>query len=262
MEEKVGVVVPSFNRPHQTLRAVKSALAQSYPPNQIVVVDDGSHASNAGILADLLRDLPVELIATSPSRHPGIARNVGVAALQTKWVAFLDSDDLWTPEKLKVQLRLMAENGANVSCTNAFVNDFESQTLYLKKSKNEFLLTKSLLKNNNVINSSVIIERDLLLAVGGIASSYSARGSEDYATWLRVSTLSRWLYIANPLAVYTANSPDSLRESNEFPQKYLHVSGILDFASWLESEKKTNSFLFRAYLKFIPSIISIMLRKS
>lgn len=255
MDEKVGVVVPTFNRPYLTLRAVKSALDQSYPPEQIVVVDDGSDPSNSVLLASLLNDLQVELIVTSPSRHPGIARNIGVSALKTKWVAFLDSDDVWVPQKLECQLRSMLESGTRASCTNAFINQKDSELLYLKKSKDAFLETKSLLKSNEIINSSVIIDRELLLEVGGIASSYSVRGAEDYATWLRISTLTKWRYFSNPSVVYSLDSLDSLRESNELPQKYVHVSGILDFASWLEHKKAINSIYLRIYLKFIPMII-------
>jgi glycosyltransferase involved in cell wall biosynthesis len=261
MDEKVGVVVPTFNRPHFTLRAVKSALNQSCPPEQIVVVDDGSDSSNSELLANLLSGLNVELIVTSPSRHPGIARNIGVSALRTKWVAFLDSDDVWVPHKLESQIRSMVEYGTKASCTNAFINQIDSELLYLQKSKDGILKTKSLMKSNEIINSSVIIDRELLLEVGGIASSYSVRGAEDYATWLRVSTLTKWKYLSNPSVIYSIESLDSLRKSNEFPQKYLHVSGILDFASWLEHKKAIKSIYLRIFLKLLPMIVSFSRRK-
>jgi chromosome segregation ATPase len=70
-----------------------------------------------------------------------------------------------------------------------------------------------------VINSSAVVDRILLERVGNVASSYSSRGAEDFATWLRISTFTDWLYLPEPLVVYTADSPDSLRKSNEFSQK-------------------------------------------
>jgi glycosyltransferase involved in cell wall biosynthesis len=255
MNADVGVVIPSFNRPIETKRAVESVLRQTVLPRQIVVVDDGSNSENVRILSDLLEELKVELIFMPASRHPGIARNYGIARLSTKWVAFLDSDDVWVPEKLETQINGMEASKADASCTNAYVNYIDSDALYLPKFKSKWLNTKLLLNDNRVINSSVVVDRILLERVGNVASSYSSRGAEDFATWLRISTITDWLYLSEPLVVYTADSPDSLRKSNEFSQNYLHVSGILDFQSWLESRGESRGKLIRLYLKFLSPLV-------
>jgi glycosyltransferase involved in cell wall biosynthesis len=206
-------------------------------------------------LSDLLEELKVELIFMPASRHPGIARNYGIARLSTKWVAFLDSDDVWIPEKLETQINEMEASKADASCTNAYVNFINSDSLYLPKLKSRWLNTNLLLKDNKVINSSAVVDRILLERVGNVASSYSSRGAEDFATWLRISTFTDWLYLPEPLVVYTADSPDSLRKSNEFSQNYLHVSGILDFQSWLESRGESRGKLIRLYLKFLSPLV-------
>jgi teichuronic acid biosynthesis glycosyltransferase TuaG len=113
-------------------------------------------------LSDLLEELKVELIFMPASRHPGIARNYGIARLSTKWVAFLDSDDLWVPEKLETQMNAMEASKANASCTNAYVDYIDSDALYLPKFKSKWFNTKSLLKDNQVINSSAVVDRILL----------------------------------------------------------------------------------------------------
>lgn len=255
MYADVGVVIPSFNRPIETERAVASVLNQTVLPRQIVVVDDGSDSENVRILSGYLENLEVELILIPPSRHPGIARNSGISKLSTKWVAFLDSDDVWLPEKLEVQINEMTASNSAASCTNAYVNFINSESLYLPKLKTKWLQTKMLLRGNLVINSSVVVERLLLESVGNVASSYSSRGAEDFATWLRISTFTDWLYLPEPLVVYADDSPDSLRKSNEFSQNYLHISGILDFQSWLESRGESRGKFIRLYLKLLSPLV-------
>jgi len=258
MYADVGVVIPSFNRPIETKRAVESVLRQTILPRQIVVVDDGSETKNAGILVELLQDSEVEVFFIPASRHPGIARNRGIAKLSTKWIAFLDSDDEWMPSKLETQINELESSKSLASCTNAYVNFVKSEKLYLPKIKTSRLNTKMLMKKNQIINSSVVVDRLLLKSVGNVASSYSTRGAEDFATWLRVSTLSDWLYLPEPLVIYSDNSLDSLRRSDEFPQNYLHVSGILDFQSWLESRGESRRKLIHLYFKLLP----IMMQKN
>lgn len=255
MYADVGVVIPSFNRPIETKKAVESVLRQTLLPRQIVVVDDGSDSENVRTLTGLLQNLDVELISIPASRHPGIARNSGIAKLSTRWVAFLDSDDEWIPEKLEIQISEMQVSNAAASCTNAYVNFINSDSMYLPELKAGWLKTKMLLKKNQVINSSVVVDRLLLERVGNVASSYSSRGAEDFATWLRISTFTDWLYLPEPLVVYTDNSPDSLRRSNEFSQNYLHVSGVLDFQSWLDSRGESRGKLLHLYLKLLAPIV-------
>jgi len=255
MYADVGVVIPSFNRPIETKRAVESVLGQTLLPSQIVVVDDGSDTENVRILAGLLQNSGVELISIPATRHPGIARNNGIAKLSTRWVAFLDSDDEWVPEKLEMQIKEMQASNADASCTNAYVNFINSESLYLPNLRAGRLKTKMLLKENQVINSSVVVDRLLLERIGNVASSYSSRGAEDFATWLRISTFTDWLYLPEPLVVYTTDSPDSLRKSNEFSQNYLHVSGILDFQSWLESRGESRGKIIHLYLKFLSALV-------
>ena len=105
----VTVVVPYFNAADSIARALDSVVAQSMPPAEIVVVDDGSAAEDAERLRRLLdsgRYGPVRLIALGENRGPSAARNAGWDAAAQPFVAFLDADDSWHPEKLQRQLNL------------------------------------------------------------------------------------------------------------------------------------------------------------
>lgn len=100
----VTVVIPTVNRPHLLVRAVRSALTQTLPPREIVVVQDGDHA---GALAELSKLTDPRIVVTrpeTPSADAGAtSRNVGVRTATSEWVAFLDDDDEWLPHKLQAQ---------------------------------------------------------------------------------------------------------------------------------------------------------------
>ncbi len=106
----VSVVIPTHNRPEFLVEAVESALAQTVPPLEVIVVDDGSDTDPAPRLAPL--GATVRLIRLPRAGGANAARNLGIDAAQGTVIAFLDDDDVWLPEKLARQLDAMAETGA------------------------------------------------------------------------------------------------------------------------------------------------------
>jgi teichuronic acid biosynthesis glycosyltransferase TuaG len=251
----VGVVVPTFNRPTETLRAINSVLQQTVLPSEIVIIDDGSKPDCAEELKKLLSGLDVRLVWNEPSRHPGIARNQGIALLTTRWVAFLDSDDFWLPDKLEKQLLVAQKHRVKAICSNAYLDSSSKKIEFSNQKKSRIFKLKFLLKRNLIINSSVLVDRSLLNEVQGVACSYSVRGVEDYATWLRIASRTNWFYIGEPLVVYESNSKDSLRISNFFENRYNQINAILDFQSWSESKNRTKGFFVKLYLKGIAIFV-------
>ncbi|MEM9734027.1 MAG: glycosyltransferase family A protein [Pseudomonadota bacterium] len=105
----ISVIIPSYNRPQLTLRAVSSALSQTLPPLEVIVVDDGSRSAvSEQDLQSLATDFPSPVRLLSHSRNAGAAaaRNTGVNNAKGPFVAFLDSDDFWLPQKLATQREL------------------------------------------------------------------------------------------------------------------------------------------------------------
>ena len=255
MKCDVGVVVPTFNRPTETLRAINSVLQQTMLPSEIVIVDDGSSPDCVEELSRLLHGLDVRIVWSGPSRHPGIARNQGIALLTSKWVAFLDSDDLWLPDKLEKQLELAKKHKTRAICSNAFLDSQSKNIEFFNRMKSTTFNLKSLLKKNLIINSSVLVDRSLLSEVQGVACSYSVRGVEDYATWLRIASRTNWFYTSEPLVVYQSNSKDSLRITNNFENRYNQISAILDFQSWSESKNQAKGFFVRLYIKVLAIFV-------
>ena len=261
MQSDIGVVIPTFNRPFETKRALDSVLNQTCLPRQIVIIDDGSDAQSLEKLRESISSSKVKLIVIEHSGHPGIARNVGLKALDTQWVTFLDSDDAWLRNKLETQLEYAKNLNLKALCSNAELSNPSDSPTYFTDNKNLKLTMGDLLRDNRVITSSTFLDRELLLSVGGVATSFLARGAEDYATWLRVATLTRWFYIAEPLTIYFNESTDSFRSTTGFPQNYVRYFGLLDFQSWLESKTRSRIWPVRLYLKGLSIVIELSQKK-
>jgi glycosyltransferase involved in cell wall biosynthesis len=103
MSFEISVIVPAYNRGKLIRPTLDSILQQSYAPAEVVVVDDGSTDDTAAVVAEYGRGVKYVGIENS---GPPRARNMGVAASTAPWLAFCDSDDLWHPEKLRLQVRL------------------------------------------------------------------------------------------------------------------------------------------------------------
>ena len=99
----VSAIIPTRNRPRLVLRAVKSALEQTYPSVEVVVVVDGPDHETVQILEDLA-DARVRVIALAENVGGSEARNIGVRAARGEWIALLDDDDEWLPKKLTRQM--------------------------------------------------------------------------------------------------------------------------------------------------------------
>ena len=97
----IAVVIPAYNRPEMLLRAVESVLSQTTPPKEFVVVDDGSGVNLSVVHARV--EAAGHRFLSGPNSGVAHARNRGIHATKSDWIAFLDSDDYWLPEKLACQ---------------------------------------------------------------------------------------------------------------------------------------------------------------
>ncbi|MBU6337306.1 MAG: glycosyltransferase family 2 protein [Acidobacteria bacterium] len=200
-EPTVSVVIPTHNRPAECLVAVRSALAQTAPPTEVIVVDDHSNDGDSRALGDALSgEQAVTLISRSAGpRGPAAARNAGIEAAGGSLVAFLDDDDEWLPEKLERQLPWFAR-GYEVVCSNARRS---SGGQYFETSGDHGISRDELLAHNPVIFSTAVVNRSLLDRAGRLDESGHLIGIEDYELLLRLSDESaRMVRVGDCLAVY------------------------------------------------------------
>jgi len=251
----VGVVIPTYNRTDLVVRAVNSVLNQTRPVDIVVVVDDGSPSTVTSFLDQHLQNDRVVLIKASRHNHPGVIRQIGVDSLDTTWVAFLDSDDYWDSTKVEKQLAYAKRNSAQAVSSNAIkLKDNQPAGHYLSERSHIYSLSK-LIKRNVIINSTVLINRNLLKRAGGLATSWAVRGCEDYATWLRVSTFSNWHYIDESLCYYTDEPSDSIRTDGKNVMRFSNIVAICDFVSWQLNTGKSRALRFRVIARILPWLI-------
>ena len=184
----VGVIIPTYNSAGVVTEAVESVLSQEPPPDQVVVVDDGSTDNTPSVLLKYLDR--VEYVRQE-NRGPSAARNVGLARLMTDAVIFLDADDLLLPGALACRLALLARDSATWAHTDGFVHDHSgtrrpfSKVNPLRGGKVEGWIFPDLLCQNFITVDSVIVRRDAIQVAGGFDEAM--RGVEDWDLWLRLA---------------------------------------------------------------------------
>lgn len=109
----ISVIIPTFNRPQQTVAAVESVLAQTFAPGEIIVVDDGSTDDTGDVIQCLAGRVKAQGTSIyyfhQDNQGPSVARNLGIERARGEYIAFLDSDDTWLPDKLEWQLRAIEQ---------------------------------------------------------------------------------------------------------------------------------------------------------
>jgi glycosyltransferase involved in cell wall biosynthesis len=211
----VSVVIPAYNATNFLAETLASVFAQTVPPAEIIVVDDGSTDDTAGIA----RDLGVTVISRA---NGGIsaARNTGVRAARSEYVALLDADDLWMPEKLEVQVAALAaatvpsfsftdfhtfdSRGIRAARSELRAHPAFRRTVGRAPSGTNVVVSASerrpVLPDMYFVPSSAIIRRADVLAAGGFDESL--RGCEDTEFFLRLFKLVPAIAVMRPLLRY------------------------------------------------------------
>jgi len=225
---KFSVIIPTFNRASLVLDAIESVLAQSYSNFEIILVDDGSTDDT---LQRLRRITDRRLtVVTVPHAGVSAARNAGLAMASGALISFLDSDDLWMPDKLASEVDFLIRHpevgvvfgdlekyeGARHIASFMRTTDVFSKRLSSART-NGFILRPremylDLLQEVAVKTPAMTVRRDVLEAVGGFNELWTS--SEDWELLLRLARVTSFGYIDRPLAVIRI-SPDSLHRLDQ-----------------------------------------------
>jgi glycosyltransferase involved in cell wall biosynthesis len=215
---KVSVIIPTYNRAEKVCRAISSVLSQTYEDFELIVIDDGSDDHTREFLSRF-RD-NIVLINHSQNMGVSAARNSGIAKAVGEFIAFLDSDDQWMPEKLEVQIDFFRENPDAVACQTGEIwirNGIRvnPKNRHLKPSGDIF---ESSLELCLVSPSAVMLKRSLLDEVGLFDESFPV--CEDYDLWLRISNKYPVYLIEKDLVVKEGGASDQLSSSLKGMDKF------------------------------------------
>ena len=123
----VSIIMPSYNTASFIAESIQSVLAQSYKDWELIIVDDCSPDNTDDVVKPYLSDERIRYLKNEKNSGAAVSRNRALREAKGKWIAFLDSDDLWMPEKLQKQVRFMEKNGYRFSYTNYAEIDTEDK---------------------------------------------------------------------------------------------------------------------------------------
>jgi glycosyltransferase involved in cell wall biosynthesis len=203
----ISVVIPTYNRAELVLRALRSVLAQTRPAEQVIVVDDGSTDDTGPLVR--IQFGSVDYLAQE-NRGVSAARNRGIEVATGEWIALLDSDDEWLPEKLERQMACLEQEPDCRLChtDEIWVRRGRRVNPRRKHAKQGGWIFRDCLPLCAISPSSVLIHRSLFEEVGRFDETLPA--CEDYDLWLRVC--SRWpvLFVPERLVVKHGGHEDQL----------------------------------------------------
>ncbi len=190
---RITALIPAFNQERRVAAAIWSALQQSYPVFEILVVDDGS-TDHTGEVVHRIRDKRIRVLHQS-NRGVAAARNLGIAAARGDWIAFLDADDQWMPRKLERQVNSLASDPALGWCAgNSLLVTHEKGLSYVRPfshsgcdGRPRFAPAVELLKKHLYPwqMPTVVVRKAIVEGLGGFDESL--RTAEDLDLYLRVA---------------------------------------------------------------------------
>ena len=184
----VSVITPAYNTARYLGETVEAALKQSFSDFELLIVDDGSTDETPALARALAaRDRRVR-VHTSPNRGPAAARNTAMAMARGRFFALLDSDDIWTPEYLAEQLRLLENCGTASIVTANAINlggRFDGQPLWSATSGVLTLSLQDIIERENAVCIMSVFRREVFETIGGFDPLFT--GNEDYEFWIRAA---------------------------------------------------------------------------
>jgi len=215
----VSVVIPTYNRRRMLPDAVGSVMAQCCVSLELIIVDDGSTDGtwedlHCGELAQVIASAPDSVrrtvIERTARRGPAAARNRGAALARGEYLAFLDSDDLWAPQKLGRQLAHMRANPQIQLCQTqeCWIRNGRRVNPGLRHLKRAGDIFKASLRTCLISPSAVMMRTDLFNEMGGFDEEL--RACEDYDLWLRILCRHEVGLLDEPLVTRRAGHPDQL----------------------------------------------------
>lgn len=201
MEEKTGlvsIIMAAYNAEKTVGIAINSVLAQSYTDWELLVINDCSKDHTAEKVASFT-DPRIRLLQNETNSGVSISRKKGMEAANGEWIAVLDSDDAWAPEKLEKQIELQKRTNADLLFTGSAFMDSDGQPIDWYLHAPAEVSYRQLLKQNVLSNSSALVRK-------GLYAKYYAIGDgmhEDFAIWLSILKEGKKAYgVDEPLLIY------------------------------------------------------------
>lgn len=269
-----SVVIPTFNRANDLKRALLSVQSQTCSDWEAIIVDNHSEDETSEVV-DSFFDRRISLYKVRNRGIIAISRNLGVEKSLGKYIAFLDSDDWWAPQKLELSLNAL-NSGAEIVYHDLFLVKALNSRKYYRKVKSwdlqQPVFDSLLAKGNALPNSSVVIKRSLLKAINGLSEDPLLAGIEDYHCWLRIAKITnRFKRLPQSLGFYWAgggnftNPSRTLDNINALEMTFKEeIADLIKIQNiwWIEYAKGLRYFLLHKYCAAKQHLESIPIKET
>ncbi|MDD4376716.1 MAG: glycosyltransferase family 2 protein [Eubacteriales bacterium] len=182
MNELVSIITPSYNTAKYIGETIESVQAQTYQNWEMIIVDDCSPDNTDDVVGGYLSDKRIKYIKNGKNSGAAVSRNRALSEAKGRWIAFLDSDDLWSPEKLEYQVSFMEKNGYHFSYTNYEEIDEQGKTLGVKVTGPKRVSKHGMYNYCYPGCLTVMYDAEYV----GLIQIKDIKKNNDYAMWLEV----------------------------------------------------------------------------
>jgi glycosyltransferase involved in cell wall biosynthesis len=250
---EVAVIIPAYNQAAYICSTIETVQKQTFSDWELFIIDDGSTDNTTEAVREFLADKRIHY-TKQQNKERAVARNEGIQQSSAPYIAFLDADDLWHPEKLAKQLGAMAAHrDAGLCYTLADPIDRDGKPL--QKSGRSHTCSGNifdpLLLSNFITNSSVLVRRATLMDVGLFDSQLPAFGSEDWDLWLRMARRTAVCLVNEELTFYRVHAENTshnqvLKSGLAVVEKLYAGSERLPYTRITRSQARAHLYLIAA----------------
>lgn len=247
MNELVSVIMPSYNTEKFVEMSINSVITQTYKNWELIIIDDYSTDNTDNVIYPLLNDNRIKYFKNSKNLGAAISRNLGLREAKGKWIAFLDSDDLWLPDKLEKQIQFMKEHNYHFSYTNYIEIDEDS------KPNGNLITGPKKITKTGMYNYcwpgclTVMYDADAV----GLIQIPDIKKNNDYAMWLKIIEKNDCYLLDEVLAKYRKRT-GSISNSNYFKLIKWHYKlfrNAMNKSVFLSTNLTLRNMIFGIYKK-------------
>lgn len=205
---KVSVIIPTYNRAHVVHRSIESALSQTCKDLEVLIVDDGSTDETFDAVKPFFRFPQVRYLRHETNKGHQAARNTGIKNARGDYIAFLDSDDTWIPQKTELQIDAILTRGADYVVLSWFVEQTDGFETRRFEREYEGYVYPEMLASEGPSLVSMLVSRQGLLRIGLLDERILALA--DWDTCISLSRLFRFTTVNQKCFSYYKDEPDSV----------------------------------------------------
>jgi glycosyltransferase involved in cell wall biosynthesis len=251
---QISVVIPTFKRPHFIKKAIDSVIAQTFSNWELIVVDDNPKDSDArketvNVLREYESNPRISYILQPENKGGSAARNTGIKQARGEYIAFLDDDDLWLPEKLEAQMKCFEEGESSTGLVytgHKTINEADGEVRVIKPKVKGDVLERLLGRNYIGTTSTILCKKKLLLEAGLFDEQLPAR--QDIDLYLRLARICTFDYVSEPLVIMVKHGDERITNDSRARAEAFRMM-FLKYGSLLGKSKEAHSEFIKSYGK-------------